>query len=98
MIVDACGNPCEFIVTDGTTHDIKAAPELLGRVHLNTTDYVSADKGYDSAIFREEIINQGDKAIIPKKRNTLTNNNHMDWHIYITWHLVEPCICKAEPF
>ena len=78
MIVDACGNSCEFIVTDGTTHDIKVAPELLSKIPLNTTDYVSADKGYDSENFREDIIKQGAKAIIPKKRNTLTNNNHMD--------------------
>ncbi len=88
----------EWLFIDGTTHDIKVAPELLSRVHLNTTDYVSADKGYDSASFREEIINQGAKAIIPKKRNTLTNNNHMDWHIYKTRHLVENAFARLKYF
>ncbi|MBS7835282.1 transposase [Wohlfahrtiimonas chitiniclastica] len=34
MIVDACGNPYEFLITDGTTHDVKAAPELLSKVSL----------------------------------------------------------------
>lgn len=48
MIVDACGSPCEFIVTDGTMHDIKVALELLSRILLDTMDHVSADKECDS--------------------------------------------------
>ena len=98
LIVDACGNPCEFIVTDGTTHDIKVAPELLSKIPLDATDYISADKGYDSESFREIIINQGAKAVIPKKRNTLTNNNHMDWHIYKIRHLVENAFARLKHF
>ncbi|MEQ5701771.1 IS5 family transposase [Providencia stuartii] len=98
MIVDACGNPCEFIVTDGTTHDIKVAPELLSKIPLDATNYVSADKGYDSETFREIIINHGTQAIIPKKRNTLTNNNHMDWHIYKIRHLVENAFARLKHF
>jgi len=38
----------EFLVTDGTTHDVKVIPEVLGEVSLKATEYVSADKGYDS--------------------------------------------------
>ncbi len=98
MIVDAYDNPCEFIVTDGTTHDIKVAPELLSKIPLDATDYISADKGYDSESFREIIINQGAKAVIPKKRNTLTNNNHMDWHIYKIRHLVENAFTRLNHF
>jgi len=41
-----------------TTHDIKVAPELLSKIPLDATDYISADKGYDSESFREIIINQ----------------------------------------
>ena len=40
----------EFIVTDGTTHDIKVAPKLLSRIPLDTMDYVSADKRCNSEI------------------------------------------------
>ena len=98
MIVDTCGKPCEFIATDGTPTLSKAAPEISSRIHLNTTDYVSADKGYDSTSFREEFVNQGAKAIVPKKRNTLTNNNHMDWHIYKARHLVENAFARLKHF
>ncbi len=69
-----------------TTHDIKVAPELLSKVSLKTTEYFSADKGYDSDDFRKIITEQSVKAIIPKKRNTKANNNHMDWYIYKIRH------------
>ena len=32
MIIDVCGNPCEFIVADETTDDIKVPPELLSKI------------------------------------------------------------------
>ena len=84
--------------TDGTMHDIKVAPELLSKIPLDATDYISADKSYDSESFREIIINQGANAIISKKRNTLTNNNHMDWHIYKIRHLVENAFARLKHF
>ena len=34
LAVDAHGNPIEFIVGDGVTHDIKIAPALLGLLDL----------------------------------------------------------------
>ena len=98
MIVDACGNPYEFLITDGTTHDAKVAPELLSKVSLKATEYVSADKGYDSDNLREIITQQSVKAIIPKKRNTTANNNHMDWHIYRIRHLVENFFARLKHF
>ena len=36
LAVDAHGNPIEFIVGDGVTHDIKIAPTLLGLLDLKT--------------------------------------------------------------
>jgi hypothetical protein len=29
LIVDSHGNPIDFMITDGTTHDIKVAPDLI---------------------------------------------------------------------
>lgn len=60
------------------------------------TDYVSADKGYNSEIFRENIINQGAKVITPKKINTLTNNDHMDGYMYKTRHLVKNAFARLK--
>ena len=39
LAVDAHGNPIEFIVGDGVTHDIKIAPALLGLELLSNLVY-----------------------------------------------------------
>ena len=98
MIVDACGNPYEFLITDGTMHDVKVAPELLSKISLKATEYVSADKGYDSENLRKIITDQSAKAVIPKKRNTKANNDHMDWYIYKIRHLVENTFARLKHF
>ena len=48
MIVDAHGNPIDFMITDGTTHDVKVALDLISIIGLKDTEVVCADKGYDS--------------------------------------------------
>lgn len=48
LIVDACGNPLEVIITAGNVNDVSIAPELIAAVDLAETEVVSADKGYDS--------------------------------------------------
>ena len=89
LAVDAHGNPIEFIVGDGVTHDIKIAPELLGLLNLKNTEFLNADKGYDSEAFRELIHSHGIHANIPRKKNAKTSNGHLDWLIYQARHVVE---------
>ena len=36
------------MITDGTTHDVKVAPDLISTLDLKETKVVCADKGYDS--------------------------------------------------
>ena len=98
LAVDANGNPVEFIITDGTTHDVKVAPELLSLLDLEHTDTVCADKGYDSDVLREQIIATATKANIPKKSNTKSNNDHMDWYLYKIRHLVENAFARLKQF
>ncbi len=38
------------MITDGTTHDVKVAPDLISTLDLKETKVVCADKGYDSEI------------------------------------------------
>ncbi|WP_246782276.1 transposase [Wohlfahrtiimonas chitiniclastica] len=38
------------------------------------------------------------KAVIPKKRNTKANNDHMDWYIYKISHLVENAFARLKHF
>ena len=57
LAVDSHGNPIEFIISDGTTHDVKVAPILVEQLDLTDTEIVCMDKGYDSKILREQIKN-----------------------------------------
>ena len=89
LAVDAHGNPIEFIVGDGVTHDIKIAPALLGLLELQDTEFLNADKGYGSEAFRKRIHSRGVHANIPRKKNAKTSNGHMDWLIYQARHVIE---------
>lgn len=96
LAVDLHGNPIEFIIVDGTTHDIKIAPALLERLDLKETEFLNADKGYDFEEFRELIYSQGPHANIPRKKNTKTSNEHMDWFIYQASHVVENTFARLK--
>lgn len=48
LAVDSNGNPIQFLIHDGTNHDMKVAPALVNEIDLTDTDILSADKGYDS--------------------------------------------------
>lgn len=98
LAVDSNGNPIEFIITDGTTHDVKVAPDLISKLDLANADTVCADKGYDSEALREQIIATVTKANIPRKSNTQSNNDHMDWHLYKIRHLVENTFSRLKQF
>ena len=41
---------------------------------------------------------QGLKANIPKKTNSQSNNDHMDWYLYKIRHLVENMFCRLKQF
>lgn len=47
---DSGGNPIDFEVTGGEVHDSKMAPQLIAK--LPPSEYLIADKGYDSEDLR----------------------------------------------
>lgn len=98
LAVDANGNPIEFIISDGTTNDVKVAPDLIKLLSLKDTESVGGDKGYDSEELREQIREGGAQANIPKKGNTKSNNDHMDWYLYKIRHLVENAFARLKHF
>lgn len=98
LAVDSHGNPIELIITDGTTHDVKVAPDLVSKLDLKTTESLCADKGYDSETLRERIKETDTQANIPRKSNTLSNNDHMDWYLYKIRHLVENTFARLKQF
>jgi transposase len=96
MAVDAYGLPIEFDLTGGEVHDSKVAPELIVRLPL--ADYIIADKGYDSEEIRELIRGKGSTPLIPRKKNSKTGNDDMDWCLYKYRHLVENIFARLKHF
>ena len=77
---------------------MKVASILVQQLDLTETETMCADKGYDSEYLRVQIQNTNTKANIPRKSNTQSNNDHMDWYLYKIRHLVENAFCRLKHF
>ena len=73
-------------------------PEIGIRQYFKSKHFCKLDKGYDSEPLREQIRKTGTKANIPKKTNSQSNNDHMDWYLYKIRHLVENMFCRLKQF
>lgn len=96
--MDAHGNPVDFLISDGVTHDSKIAPNLLSLLDLTKTEVVNADRGYDSKELRHLISATQAHPNIPKKKNSKSGNTHMDWHIYKARHVIENTFATLKHF
>jgi transposase len=96
LAVDSSGNPIEFEITGGQVHDVKVAPIIVAR--LPKSEYTIADKGYDSENLRDQIKSKGSIPILPKKKNSKTGNDDLDWHLYKYRHLVENAFARLKHF
>jgi transposase len=94
LVVDALGNPLDFVLTAGQAHDKPQAKTLLTGYRA---DYVIADKGYDADELLEFIAEMGAIAVIPARKNR-TQPRDYDRHLYKARHLVECCINKLKWF
>ncbi|MCS3902647.1 transposase, partial [Methylohalomonas lacus] len=61
-------------------------------------DYVVADKGYDSAAFRDTIQQRDAQPVIPRRRNSRQGNDDMDWGLYRYRHRVENAFARLKHF
>ena len=93
-LVDALGNPLEFIVTSGQKNDHTQAEQLTKNMY-NT--YVLADKGYSSYSFIKQLYNQNCVPIIPPKTNFQQPWNY-DKHLYKERYLIECLFGKSKHF
>ena len=66
ILVDALGNPVEFILTGGQQADVTQAEALM---QAHQADAVIADKAYDSDAVVDAAKRQGAEAVIPSKKN-----------------------------
>ena len=94
MMCDALGLPIKFILTPGESSDFKQALPLL---HNETSEYVLADKGYDS----DEIINYIQQMnaipVIPPRSNRLVKRDY-DKVIYKERNLIERLFNRLKQF
>ena len=90
------GLPIDFMITGGEVHDCKVAPEFVAQ--LPTADYTIADKGYDKEQLRDLIKQKGSIPMIPRKSNSKTGNDDMDWGLYKYRHLVENVFARIKHF
>lgn len=92
--VDSFGLPLGFILTPGQDSEIKTAKELLGN---DLSEYLLADKAYDSNEFRKELKNRGTTAVIPSRKNCIIPIEH-DIHICKERNYVERFFNRIKSF
>lgn len=92
--VDALGNPVRLILTQGQTSDHTQAHALIKHFQ---TEFVIADKGYDSDDFVKTIIKSGAQAVIPPRLNRKFLRDY-DRHLYKSRNLVERLFQKLKSY
>jgi transposase len=92
--VDALGNPLRFRLTAGQRHDITQAEALV--INLES-EYVIADRSYDSDDFVQFIITNGAIPVIPPRSNRKDLREY-DEYLYQERHLVECFINKIKHY
>ena len=92
--VDALGNPLRFTLTAGQRHDITQGEALV--IDLES-EFVIADRSYDSDDFVQFIITNGAIPVIPPRSNRKTLREY-DEYLYQERHLVECFINKIKHY
>ncbi len=87
LAVDSYGLPVYFELSGGQVHDIVHAEKLINESPKST--YVVADKGYDSEKLRVHIQDKDAIPVMPRRKNSKTGNDDIDWCLYKYRHLVE---------
>lgn len=94
VVVDALGNPLDFVLTGGQRHDLSQAATLLQGY---CCDYVIADKGYDDDELVRQIRAVGAMPVIPGRKHR-TQPRDYDQHLYQERHLIECFFNKIKWF
>ncbi len=92
MLADALGRPLRFVITAGQVNDCTQAKRLLESV---ATEYVIADKGYDSELVLEKVEELGAVAVIPPKSNRKVQREY-DRKLYKERNLIERTFNKLK--
>ena len=93
-VVDALGNPVRLLITAGNINDSVPAIDLLSGLK---SDYLIADKGYDTEAILKFAAENHQVAVIPPRSNRLVQR-HYDKHLYKERHLVENFFQKLKTY
>lgn len=97
LATDSFGLPIGFGVTGGNVNDCKAAPELIEK--LPVSEYLIADRGYDSGALRAQIRARGSVPVVPERKcGKREVNKGFDWGLYKYRHLVENAFANLKRF
>ena len=78
IVVDALGNPVEFVLTAGQASDVTQAEALI---EGHEAGAVIADKAFDSDALVRAVERRGAEAVIPPKKNRKCPRRY-DRHLY----------------
>lgn len=92
-VCDDKGRPHVLLLTPGNTHDAKVA--MLAINAVPASDYLVADKGYDSNAIRKWLIERGTTPVIPAKSNRKVHIEH-DRQINGQRNVVERMFCRFK--
>lgn len=91
-LVDGLGNPTKVVLTEGQVHDVTQALEMLKD---SRSQWVLADKAYDSNAVVAAIDSQGSIAVIPSRRGRRIERSH-DPQLFRSRFLVEHFFARIK--
>ena len=94
-LVDALGNPLEFLLTPGQAHDLEGADAFLP---LLQADALIADKAFDAdQRVIQPLLSAGKTPVIPSRPQRKAPRDY-DRDLYAARHLIENFFCKLKQF
>ena len=93
-VVDALGNPVDFLITGGQVADVTQAEALLAD---KDAKYLIGDKGYDSDELIRRAQEKGIESVIPPRSNRKVLREY-DKHLYKDRNLIERFFNKIKHF
>ncbi len=96
LAVDSYGLPVHFELSGGQVNDIVHAESLVSQSPLS--DFLIADKGYDSQRLRRVIEEQKSVPVIPYRKNSRKSGQKIDKCLYRYRHLEENAFARIKHF
>jgi len=93
-LVDALGNPINFIISPGQEHDSQKSLDLIDEIKGT---YLLADKAYDAQFLIDKAKDRQMEVVIPPKKNRIEKRFY-DKYRYKERHLIECFFNKIKHF